>query len=294
MANPQPSDAHGIIAHEIQENILIRDFSKQQLKIIYLVIRLSWGCALKAWRYKSYKDFEVIGLFKSDVKRNLEYLQINKIIIWHEEFRLISFNKNYDEWTIPVKANYKVMKTIVHESLKNANIVSELLMVLEKNEHVCLQNTNGVSEKSEQQNPDSASDEQIRGQPKESILKKDIKDIKSDCPFFDILDLFNNTCTSLTRVQKLTNSRKDKLSARWKEMPDIAQWKQLFDIVECSTFLNGQNDRGWRANFDWLIKNDSNYTKVLEGQYNCQHEEATSKPNEDYMKLKASVNNGSQ
>ena len=35
MANPQPSDAHGIIAHDIQDNIIIRDFTELQLKILY-------------------------------------------------------------------------------------------------------------------------------------------------------------------------------------------------------------------------------------------------------------------
>ncbi len=47
-----------VIAHEIQENILNRDFNKVHLKVIYLILRLSWGCGGKAWKYSSYKDFE--------------------------------------------------------------------------------------------------------------------------------------------------------------------------------------------------------------------------------------------
>ena len=32
-------------------------------------------------------------------------------------------------------------------------------------------------------------------------------------------------------------------------------------------FLAGAGDRGWRANFDWFIANDTNVRRVLEGCY---------------------------
>jgi hypothetical protein len=32
-------------------------------------------------------------------------------------------------------------------------------------------------------------------------------------------------------------------------------------------FLLGENDRGWRATFDWLLANNTNYLAVLEGKY---------------------------
>jgi len=40
--------------------------------------------------------------------------------------------------------------------------------------------------------------------------------------------------------------------------------------VRCAAttpFLAGDGDRGWRANFDWLIANRRNARKVLEGEY---------------------------
>jgi len=72
---------------------------------------------------------------------------------------------------------------------------------------------------------------------------------------------------SLPKVQKLTNSRKDKLKTRWNEMPDIERWKLLFETVEEIPFLKGENKDGWTATFDWLVVNDKNYLKVLEGNY---------------------------
>src|SRR5580704_12891005 len=32
-------------------------------------------------------------------------------------------------------------------------------------------------------------------------------------------------------------------------------------------FLCGEGPGGWCANFDWLIANDTNYLKILEGRY---------------------------
>jgi hypothetical protein len=147
MANPQPDEPHGIIAHEIQENIIIRDFTKQHLKIIYLLIRLSWGCGVKGWQYQSYKDFEVIGLFKSDVAKALKYLHENKIIVWNEKYKLLIFQKDFDRWTVPTKTNTDVIKGLIHKSLKNANEVSKLLTVLEKDEQKPLVNHEQRSEK---------------------------------------------------------------------------------------------------------------------------------------------------
>lgn len=40
----------------------------------------------------------------------------------------------------------------------------------------------------------------------------------------------------------------------------------MFEKASKSDFLNGVNQRSWKANFDWLI-NESNFLKVLEGNY---------------------------
>ena len=32
-------------------------------------------------------------------------------------------------------------------------------------------------------------------------------------------------------------------------------------------FLKGDNDRGWRVDFDFVFRNDTNWQKILEGKY---------------------------
>lgn len=87
-------------------------------------------------------------------------------------------------------------------------------------------------------------------------------------PFQDILDSFNQTCVSYPSIIKLTESRKKHLRARWEQFGgDFSLFEKAFNILEESNFCKGKNERGWQATFDWLIGNDTNMIKVLEGNY---------------------------
>lgn len=82
----------------------------------------------------------------------------------------------------------------------------------------------------------------------------------------DLMDLWN-TCTHppIPRCRELTNERKQKIRSRLSERP-IEQWREVFDRIARSSFLRGDGG-GWCASFDWIIKNQENATRVLEGKY---------------------------
>ncbi len=65
-----------------------------------------------------------------------------------------------------------------------------------------------------------------------------------------------------TKVE-LTDDRKRKMRARWKERPDVAYWATCAKKMGASTFCQ---ESGW-ATFDWLIKNGTNHVKVTDGNY---------------------------
>ena len=89
-------------------------------------------------------------------------------------------------------------------------------------------------------------------------------------PYGDIVRLWNSICVSLPMVQGLSDSRKDKIRSRLDEIGDEEKWlptiEDLFKRIQASDFLCGRNGR-WKANFDWVFKNDKNYVKILEGNY---------------------------
>lgn len=69
------------------------------------------------------------------------------------------------------------------------------------------------------------------------------------------------------KIRQLSESRKDKLRVRLKERMFTDNYEKILEIIKTTPFLQGSNDRGWTADFDWLIANDTNYLKVLEGKY---------------------------
>lgn len=91
-------------------------------------------------------------------------------------------------------------------------------------------------------------------------------------PLKEIACCWNEAMTrskaAIPRLSRITQGtqRYKHVRARWKEHPDMMTWKEMFSRVAVSSFLNGTNNRGWTASFDWLLKKD-NFLKALEGNY---------------------------
>ena len=66
-------------------------------------------------------------------------------------------------------------------------------------------------------------------------------------------------------VRKMTETRRRQLRARLRDST-IDEWQQAMAALERSAFCRGENDRGWRADFDFLLQPKS-FTKLLEGAY---------------------------
>ncbi len=81
----------------------------------------------------------------------------------------------------------------------------------------------------------------------------------------EIKETWNEGVPEPLEIRSITPKRKKKLKARFKEEP--------FDLDEIVVALNeqpfcyGENDRNWKADFSWIIKNSDNYVKVLERNY---------------------------
>jgi uncharacterized protein YdaU (DUF1376 family) len=66
-------------------------------------------------------------------------------------------------------------------------------------------------------------------------------------------------------IRKMTAQRDRQLSARLKDST-LEEWQRAMDALERSAFCRGENDRGWVADFDFLLQPKS-FTKLLEGAY---------------------------
>ena len=81
-----------------------------------------------------------------------------------------------------------------------------------------------------------------------------------------LADRYNAICTNLPRVVRLTDKRRRAVRLIYGKGYTPEQLDEAFRRAQASSFCAGQNDRHWKADFDWLL-NENNLVKVLEGKY---------------------------
>ena len=81
----------------------------------------------------------------------------------------------------------------------------------------------------------------------------------------EIVELYNSTAPLLPQVKKVTEKREKAIDKFLKEF-SIEQFKEICEIANSSDFLTGNNDRGWKADFDFIMRIDK-ATAILEEKY---------------------------
>jgi hypothetical protein len=81
----------------------------------------------------------------------------------------------------------------------------------------------------------------------------------------EVIDLYSTICVSFPVIRVVSPVRQEVIKERLKTY-SLEDFRTVFENAEGSSFLKGQNDRNWSANFDWLI-DKNNIVKVLEGNY---------------------------
>ena len=91
-----------------------------------------------------------------------------------------------------------------------------------------------------------------------------------------VVDSFNQICVSLSKVVRLTDTRKRSIKTASKTLRSLS-FEEYFRMAEASDFLTGRKGN-WKASFDWLLK-ANNMVKVIEGNYSNP---ASLNPTADY------------
>lgn len=81
----------------------------------------------------------------------------------------------------------------------------------------------------------------------------------------EMIEIYNSICTNLPKVQKVTDKR-NKLINTFLKGFSLDEFKHICKLANNNNFLTGENDKNWKADFDFLI-NPNKATNILEGKY---------------------------
>ena len=84
--------------------------------------------------------------------------------------------------------------------------------------------------------------------------------------FNNFLNIYNEECTNLPKCLKITEKRKVAINKCLKEKINEEVFKQICIKANQSDFLIGENDRNWKADFDFITRSDK-AMQILEGKY---------------------------
>jgi len=116
----------------------------------------------------------------------------------------------------------------------------------------------------------------------EELKNKRIKERKNtlvELPRLAVL--WNEHSGQLPKVFKSNLNRNKKAATRFSEHSE-GEWVDIIKRIANSQFCNGQNDRGWKADFEFLIKPDT-ALKAIEGTYDNRKIISQAKLNEGYQ-----------
>ena len=84
--------------------------------------------------------------------------------------------------------------------------------------------------------------------------------------FNNFLNIYNQECTNLPKCLKITEKRKVAINKCLKEKIDEEVFREICIKANQSDFLIGENDRNWKADFDFVTRSDK-AMQILEGKY---------------------------
>ena len=101
--------------------------------------------------------------------------------------------------------------------------------------------------------------------------------------FEEVVSVYNECCSNLPKVKVLTEKRKTSIRKFLKELT-VEQLKEICQKANESSFLIGDNGRGWKADFDFIMRVDK-ASEILEGRFD-NSDKAQNKPVSEEFKEK--------
>ena len=251
--NPQVEDGHIQIANETAEALARTELSGYESRYLWVLWRKTYGWHKKEDVISNSQFVEATGIRKQHIWR-IEQRLIQRKIVTKNGYKL-RFNKHYKDWI-------ELPKMVTNSAKVNSD--KHLPKVTKNGNREKVTNSGIGVTKNGIHKDSSITKETI--QKKTSIVKSPLT---FDALKSEILSCWNSFVGKYPQLPKLISIQGDrlkKLKLRYSDSIFREKWKQIFPEIEKSDFLQGKNG-SWRCTFDFIVGNDRNYLKILEGNY---------------------------
>lgn len=242
-------DGFIMLAMELYEELIGANLTRNQAKVAHAVCRKTYGFKKKMDRIADSQLAEICRI--SRPKANVAKNELIAMKVLVKEGSKIGPNKNISEWEIP-------------ECTQIGNIVTK-------------PGTNNVTKLGTPSVPKTVHTKDISKYKKETTPlppsgesdSRQKKTRNKPIPFESIMEAYNELAEGkLPMAEALNNKRKRDIRRLMGELKEpteeaVVRYFQAF-FETARKFYFGDNDRGWRANFDYLLRSDT-LTKTREG-----------------------------
>lgn len=250
-------------------------FEKAEMVQLFIYLLLKASCEDKQWQGITVKRGQLVtsnGSMRRDLKLSEQQIRTCiKRLISTGEITYQSTNRyviiticNYDKYqenkstaNEPINEQANTLPTGEQRAINEQTTTSKEIKNI-RNKEISISEDIDTKKSRKAASP-CASDEAQAEEPAEKI------------PFVEIKNLWNVTCTGFARLVVISENRRNKIRNRVAEMGGVEKAlpiiKTIFEKAQASSFLKGDNKRGWKASFDWFFENDKNWVKVFEGNY---------------------------
>ena len=186
----------------------------------------------------------------SKIEKNKEYMQ-DYMKEYRAKQKLLAEQNSDSDSKVNSKVNSKVVvnaldKNREDKNREDKNSIEESKMSLTSDE-MSLETDNLSSD-----------DSLAIASPTPTESKKEV--------FNNFLNIYNQECTNLPKCLKITEKRKVAINKFLKEKIDEEVFREICIKANQSNFLIGENDRNWKADFDFVTRSDK-AMQILEGKY---------------------------
>lgn len=265
MASPQLENGYTRVANELLEAVYKHGFTGNQLRIVLWIFRFTYGMrGRKITPVPSRRKLAVdLNEEARGITKAFNLLITNNVLV-HVGGDLYRLNKDYETWRGENSSSHSNENYSSHARGSGENCSS--------------QNENSSAQKREPpfsppHTPPLGNKERKTKDTSAGVAGRDDESTGKPTPE-KLMRLWNKMAPEpLPRVEILSATRDRWCRARLKDFPDPNFWIAAMDRIKGSSFLQGKGrprkdgERPFRATFDWLIKNDNNVAKVMEGQY---------------------------